>query len=61
LKACLPAAKLALEDVNKREDILRGYHLNLAAKDDMVSFSEDTTPRPVKTSEDIISTSSCKL
>ena len=37
LQACLPAAKLALEDVNKREDILRGYHLNLAAKDDMVS------------------------
>ncbi len=38
-QACLPAAKLALEDVNKREDILRGYHLNLAAKDDMVTFS----------------------
>jgi len=34
-QACLPAAQLALEDVNKSPDLLPGYHLNLAAKDDM--------------------------
>ena len=36
-QACLPAAQLALEDVNKHPDLLRGYNLNLAAKDDMVT------------------------
>ena len=36
-QACLPAAKLALEDVNRNEDILRDYHINLADKDDEVS------------------------
>ena len=37
-QACLPAAQLALEDVNKHPDLLRGYNLNLAAKDDMVGL-----------------------
>ena len=36
LQACLPAALLALEDVNKNQDILTNYHINLAAKDDEV-------------------------
>ena len=38
LKACLPAAKLALDDVNNNDDILKDYHINLADKDDEVSF-----------------------
>eukprot|EP00090_Calanus_glacialis_P036355 TRINITY_DN6204_c0_g1_i1.p1 TRINITY_DN6204_c0_g1~~TRINITY_DN6204_c0_g1_i1.p1 ORF type:complete len:896 (-),score=194.35 TRINITY_DN6204_c0_g1_i1:234-2846(-) len=33
-QACLPAALLALDDVNKNTDILKNYHINLAAKDD---------------------------
>merc|ERR1719323_2235781 len=33
-QACLPAAKLALEDVNRKDDILKDYHINLADKDD---------------------------
>merc|ERR1719323_2180073 len=33
-QACLPAAKLALEDVNRKDDILGDYHINLADKDD---------------------------
>jgi len=33
-QACLPAALLALDDVNKNKDILKNYHINLAAKDD---------------------------
>ena len=37
LQACLPAALLALEDVNNNKDILTNYHINLAAKDDEVS------------------------
>ena len=36
LQACLPAALLALEDVNNNKDILTNYHINLAAKDDEV-------------------------
>ena len=36
LQACLPAALLALEDVNNNQDILTNYHINLAAKDDEV-------------------------
>ena len=36
LQACLPAALLALEDVNNNRDILTNYHINLAAKDDEV-------------------------
>ena len=36
-QACLPAAKLALEDVNKNQDILGDYHINLADKDDEVN------------------------
>ena len=35
-QACLPAAKLALEDVNRKDDILKDYHINLADKDDEV-------------------------
>ena len=35
-QACLPAALLALEDVNSNQDILTNYHINLAAKDDEV-------------------------
>ena len=35
-QACLPAAEMALEDVNNNPDILRGYNINLAHKDDMV-------------------------
>jgi len=33
-QACLPAAEMALEDVNNSPDLLRGYNLNLAHKDD---------------------------
>jgi len=33
-QACLPAAKIALEDVNRNSDILKDYHINLADKDD---------------------------
>merc|ERR1719211_242052 len=33
-QACLPAALLALEDVNNNKDILTNYHINLATKDD---------------------------
>ena len=35
-QACLPAALLALQDVNNNKDILTNYHINLAAKDDEV-------------------------
>ncbi len=28
-QACEPAARLALADVNNKEDLLPGYHLNL--------------------------------
>ena len=38
-QACLPAAKLALEDVNRKDDILKDYHINLADKDDEVKTS----------------------
>lgn len=37
VQACLPAALLALQDVNNNKDILTNYHINLAAKDDEVS------------------------
>ena len=40
-QACLPAAKLALEDVNNNEDILKDYHINLADKDDEVRPTEN--------------------
>lgn len=33
-QACLPAALLALEDVNSNSGLLADYHLNLANKDD---------------------------
>ena len=37
VQACLPAALLALQDVNNNKDILTNYHINLAAKDDEVT------------------------
>ena len=36
-QACLPAALLALEDVNRNSEILADYHLNLMHKDDKVT------------------------
>lgn len=36
-QACMPAAHLALEDVNKRKDLLPGYILKLHANDSEVS------------------------
>jgi len=37
LQACEPAARLALKDVNDKEDLLPGYHLNLHWNDSGVS------------------------
>lgn len=36
-QACMPAARLALEDVNNREDLLPGYKLILHSNDSEVS------------------------
>lgn len=36
-QACMPAAKMALEDVNKRKDLLPGYILKLHGNDSQVS------------------------
>lgn len=36
-QACMPAAKMALEDVNKRKDLLPGYVLKLHSNDSQVS------------------------
>lgn len=36
-QACMPAAKMALEDVNKRKDLLPGYILKLHSNDSQVS------------------------
>ena len=36
-QACMPAAEMALEDVNKREDLLPGYRLRLHSNDSEVS------------------------
>lgn len=36
-QACMPAAKMALADVNKREDLLPGYQLILHSNDSEVS------------------------
>jgi hypothetical protein len=38
-QACEPAARLALADVNNKEDLLPGYHLNLHWNDSGVSLS----------------------
>lgn len=38
-QACMPAANLALEDVNKRKDLLPGYVLKLHSNDSEVSTS----------------------
>ena len=37
-QACLPAAELALDDVNKSPDLLRGYYLRLKHEEDMVNM-----------------------
>lgn len=37
-QACMPAANLALEDVNKRKDLLPGYVLKLHSNDSEVGF-----------------------
>jgi hypothetical protein len=37
-QACEPAARLALIDVNSKEDLLPGYHLNLHWNDSGVRF-----------------------
>lgn len=36
-QACMPAAEMALEDVNKRKDLLPGYTLKLHHNDSQVS------------------------
>lgn len=36
-QACMPAAKLALEDVNNNNNLLPGYQLNLHSNDSEVS------------------------
>lgn len=36
-QACMPAARLALEDVNNRNNLLPGYKLNLHSNDSEVS------------------------
>lgn len=38
-QACMPAANLALEDVNKRPDLLPGFTLKLHSNDSEVSTS----------------------
>lgn len=35
-QACMPAAKMALEDVNRRKDLLPGYVLKLHSNDSQV-------------------------
>lgn len=37
-QACMPAANLALEDVNRRKDLLPGFKLKLHSNDSEVSF-----------------------
>lgn len=37
-QACMPAAQMALEDVNKREDLLKGFRLVLHSNDSEVSY-----------------------
>lgn len=39
-QACMPAARLALEDVNARKDLLPGYVLKMYSNDSKVSFQE---------------------
>jgi hypothetical protein len=36
-QACMPAARLALEDVNNKNDLLPGFQLNLHSNDSEVS------------------------
>lgn len=36
-QACMPAARLALEDVNKQKDLLPGFKLTLHSNDSEVS------------------------
>lgn len=35
-KACLPAVKMALDDINKRHDVLPDYNLEMDYKDSQV-------------------------
>lgn len=37
-QACMPAARLALEDVNARKDLLPGYVLKMYSNDSKVSY-----------------------
>lgn len=39
-QACMPAARLALEDVNARKDLLPGYVLKLHSNDSEVSYNQ---------------------
>ena len=41
--ACFPAAQMALEDVNKRLDILPGYRLRLYSNDSKVRITAEAT------------------
>lgn len=39
-QACMPAAKLALQDVNEKEDLLPGFNLTLHSNDSEVSYNK---------------------
>ena len=46
-QACMPAANLALEDVNRRKDLLPGYLLKLHSNDSEVRYIVvNRGPRP---------------
>lgn len=53
-QACMPAARLALEDVNDRKNLLPGFQLTLHSNDSEVSVRLCTCSRAIKSAQTVI-------